>query len=102
MPEVVVTKHAIRRFRDWRRTAARDLAWEQAEKILARAAREGEFVQRLPGGAFELAWQDVYLVVKRQDGALVVLTVNGDNTWRAWFRKEHARNRRRLKVRAAL
>jgi len=100
--QVVITKHAIRKLRDWRRTAARDLTWEQAEEILARAAREGDFVQRLPGGAFELAWQDIYLVVKPQNGVLVVLTVNGDYTWRAWFRKEHARNRRRLKVRAAL
>jgi len=50
----------------------------------------------------ELAWQDVYLVVKPQNGVLTVLTVNGDYTWRAWFRKEHANNRRRLEVRAAL
>lgn len=100
--QVVVTKHAVRRFRDWRRTATRDPALGRAEEILARAAQEGDFVQRLPGGAFELAWQDIYLVVRRQGESLVVLTVNGDYTWRAWFRKEHAGNRRRLKVRAAL
>jgi len=68
MQQVVVTKHTVRRVRDWRCTTVRYVAWEHAEKILARAAREGDFVQ-IPGGAVELAWQDIYLPVRRQGGA---------------------------------
>lgn len=99
--KVAVTKHAAERLMDWRR--AGKLSVKDAERFLARAALEGKRVGKRPGGAYELCWQGLYILVRRDgEGTPVVLTFNGDREWRNWYRKTHVRLKCRAKVRAAL
>ncbi len=99
--KVAVTKHATERLMDWRR--AGKLSVKDAEKMLARAAVEGKRVESRPGGAYEVCWRGLYVLVCRdRDGTLAVLTFNGDREWRNWYRKTHVRLRYGKKIRAAL
>ncbi|WP_041570784.1 hypothetical protein [Candidatus Desulforudis audaxviator] len=49
--KVIVTKHAVERLLDWRRTGS--LSVRDAEETLARAVREGQPAGKRPGGAVE-------------------------------------------------
>ncbi|RJX17224.1 MAG: hypothetical protein C4575_13715 [Desulforudis sp.] len=98
---VIVTKHAVERLLDWRRTGS--LLVRDAEETLARAVQEGQVVGKRPGGAVEYCWNDLFVLVKKdRDGALVVLTVNGNRAWRHWYRKTHVSPKYGAKARAAL
>ena len=99
---VIVGKHAIERFLDWRRTTTLDVDPEKAERTLARAALKGRVVKRFPGGVLEVEHRGMYLAVKKKGKDLVVVTFNGDRVWRGWYRKQHRAIRHVPKSMAAL
>ncbi|RJX20617.1 MAG: hypothetical protein C4570_03685 [Ammonifex sp.] len=99
---VTIRKHAIERFLDWQRTTMLSVVPEKAEQVLTRAALKGRVIMRLPGGAVEIEYKDLYLVVKRHRDAVEVITFNGDRAWRNWYRKHHSMARCRPKAVAAL
>ncbi|RDV80411.1 hypothetical protein [Ammonifex thiophilus] len=97
-PPVAVTRHALERFSDWRRGAGVEAPDpEAAGAFLRGAALKGRFVRRLPGGAWEVEHQGLYLAVKREGRTLVVLTFNGDRAWRHWCRKQRRKERGRAR-----
>ncbi len=99
--KVTVTKHAVERLLDWRRTGS--LSVRDAEETLARAVQEGLPVGKRPGGAVEYCWNDLFVLVKKdRDGTPVVLTVNGNRAWRHWYRRTHVSPKYGAKARAAL
>jgi hypothetical protein len=85
---VTITKHAVDRFLEWQRTTTLNVVPERVEQVLARAARKGRVVCRLPGGALEVEHRGLYLVVKKKRDELAVITFNGDRAWRNWYRKQ--------------
>lgn len=99
--KILVTHHAVERLLDERRTG--DFSFGDAEETLIRAVREGHPVGRRPGGTVEYRFNGLFILVKKtRDGALAVLTVNGDQTWRHWHRKTHVLPKYGPKARAAL
>lgn len=99
---VTIRKHAVERFLDWQRTTMLNVVPEKAEQVLTRAALKGRVVMRLPGGAMEIEYKDLYLVVKKRGDTVDVITFNGDRVWRNWYRKQHFKARCRPKAVAAL
>lgn len=94
--KIVVTNHAIARFLDWRRRGMLRPCSGSAEArtALTRIALRGRPVRRLPGGAFEVEDEKgLRAVMKKENGALIVLTFNGNREWSGWWR-----NQRRLEL----
>lgn len=100
--QVEVAAHAVERLLDPRRTGLEGMTPEEARAFLEEAARKGRVVDRLPGGALEVLWQGVYVVIRRGRERVAVLTVNGDRAWRSWYRKKCHRPRLTPKALAAL
>lgn len=99
--KISIGQHAINKLLDWRRTGS-VYTNQDAKRILTRAVREGEITQVCPGGAIEIVWHDLYLVVKCKQGEVIVLTVNGDTAFRNWFYQTHVRCRFSIKAKAAI
>ncbi len=101
-PEVIVSPHAVERMRDFWRLGAEVPTEEEAVRFLTKAALKGQTVRRCPDGALEVCYQEIWLVVKKFPERVVVVTCNGDRTWRNWYKKHHVDIRFRAKARAAL
>lgn len=100
---VLVTRHAVRRFLDWRRKGDAKVAGTcDAEEFLIQLIRKGKRTRRLPGGAYEVEFQGLYAAVKPEKDGLVVIIFNGDREWRLWWRKQRRRERMNAKILAAL
>ncbi|RPF49589.1 hypothetical protein EDD75_0407 [Thermodesulfitimonas autotrophica] len=103
--KVSVTAHAVDRLLNggFRFPSEVPRTREAAERLLARAVLKGRFVRKCAGGAEEVCWNDLYLVIRRfPDGKIVVLTVNGDRAWRGWWVKKETYKRFSAKALAAL
>lgn len=103
--KVFVTAHAVDRLLNggFRFSSEVPRTREAAERLLVKAALKGKFVGKRAGGAEEIRYKDLHLVVRRfRDGRVVVLTVNGDRAWRGWWVKKETYKRFSAKALAAL
>lgn len=104
---IIVTRHAIERMKDWQRVRGNDISDKEAEWILKRAVLDGKEVGKRPGEAREIVFRDLFVLIRKdqrdpESGNIIVLTVNGDRVWRNWYRKTHIAPRYRAKCKAAL
>lgn len=99
--EYVTTKHAVERFMEWQRTRQEQTTRETAEKKLIEIAKKGKYIGDRPNETIEVEYEKMFAIISKGGKRVVVITFNGDEIWRRWFKKQKYKPRMLQKRRGA-
>jgi hypothetical protein len=84
--EIVVTNHAVQRFRQ-RHFKAFDWPEEQIRKTLESVVKHGKVKKRCPGKVNEVVFQGLAIRMAHSKNKIIVITFLGNSTYQKWYRK---------------
>lgn len=87
MKKIIIGNHAIQRYKE--RVFNNSLSDELIIKRLKSAVKHGRIVNRLPGDAYHIKFENIHLAVKKDNyGNTIVLTCLGDKHYVNWYSRK--------------
>lgn len=94
MDNIIVTDHAIERFKE-RVFTSREIKDEEVIKRLQTVVKKGEVIRKEPGNANRVKFENVFIITANdKEGNSVVLTCLGDLKYVSWYTKENKNKRK--------